>query len=128
MFKTYQEAFDSTVEKLAKQGRRALIKEDECAYRTESGLACGVGCHIPDGHPALRSRMNVNELINEYPEVSSFLGIEEDAAFILFWEHVQLAHDQADSVESVILRFTQVANRWNLNSESVKKFVTWSAE
>jgi hypothetical protein len=43
-----QEIFDTVARHLIKQGRPAKNELGECAYRTDGGLSCAVGCLIPD--------------------------------------------------------------------------------
>lgn len=44
-----QEVFDYVVNHLLTQNKQARLADDsDCAYRTEDGLKCAVGCLIPD--------------------------------------------------------------------------------
>ncbi len=44
-----QEAFDTMVAHLRKQGVRSKVSEGaKCLYRSDMGLKCAVGCLIPD--------------------------------------------------------------------------------
>ncbi len=43
----YQEVFNKVKSHLLKQGKKA-VNGDICAYRSEDGMQCAVGCLIPD--------------------------------------------------------------------------------
>jgi len=43
-----QEIFDTVATHLFTQGRRAITIDEQCAYKTNDGLKCAVGCLIPD--------------------------------------------------------------------------------
>ena len=45
---TDQEAFETMVRHLRKQGRTSVNARGACAYRGPKGLRCAVGCLIPD--------------------------------------------------------------------------------
>ena len=45
---TPQEIADTVVTHLIRQGRQALRENGRCAYRTETGLSCAVGCLLSD--------------------------------------------------------------------------------
>lgn len=53
-----QETFNKVAEHLLRQGRKALERDtpsywgNNCRYRTPDGLACAVGCLIPDARAA----------------------------------------------------------------------------
>lgn len=47
---TLQQIFDKALAGVRQQGGPARNADGDCAYRTELGLACGVGHLIPDSH------------------------------------------------------------------------------
>jgi hypothetical protein len=47
-FLTDQEVFNKVVNHLLNQGKLATNGKGACAYRSEEGLKCAVGCLIPD--------------------------------------------------------------------------------
>ena len=47
---TNQEAFDKALAHMRAQGERSVdTSTGDCLYRSDDGLACAVGCLIPDG-------------------------------------------------------------------------------
>lgn len=45
---TSQEVFDYIIKHLRNQGERATDNKNGCVYRSDRGLACAIGCLIPD--------------------------------------------------------------------------------
>lgn len=54
----------------------------------DNGLKCAVGCLIPDGHEAQNSNVCAYSLLELYPDISNFIGLNEDLLYKL-----QLCHD-----------------------------------
>lgn len=100
-FETYQEAFDTTMEKLAEQGCLATVIKPSgnrvCAYTTPDGYRCGVGIHFPPYalEQAEGKRVMVlfdihSELIGETLHVDESFSLRELRSF---WKSVQSVHD-----------------------------------
>lgn len=99
MFKSFQEAYDKTCDHLAQQKTRAMQPSlggatERCAYRSENGLMCAVGCHLPDGE-WMEASVAVKLLIERHPELVESLFIEgiDYKDNIAFWVEMQYAHD-----------------------------------
>lgn len=77
------------------KGLPATVRNQACAYLTEDGNRCAVGCFIPDGHPSLRAgnTASVGDLLREYPELMENMPFTEGAAIAQF----QGAHDACSS-------------------------------
>ena len=45
---SHQQTFNTVVEHLRKQGKKATTENDGCCYRTPDGLKCAAGILIPD--------------------------------------------------------------------------------
>ena len=63
-----------------------------CEYISSDGLKCAIGCLIPDGHPALKSRDGVTNLMKEFPDLKSLWGVTKDGD-INFLSSLQRVHD-----------------------------------
>lgn len=133
MFKNKQEAYDTVCNRLAKQGIRAYngngnVYGNGCVYRTDGGLACAVGCLIPDNDPALYYLGGVGALLKSHPHVKYFLSIEGESGVDLnFWQCMQDAHDRSLSLKDVQERFLRLAESFGLSAEKVELFTSWSS-
>ena len=73
-----QQIFDQVAEHLLKQNKQAYREDIEsCAYLTDEGLRCAVGCLIPDGHEGLHYDGTLVDLLMDYPDLISVFGIKE---------------------------------------------------
>lgn len=87
-----QEVFDTVVNHLVAQGRRAVVGR-YCKYLVpETGARCAVGCLIPDGHPGLEFEGPVDSLLDVHRDLDLQFGPFRGLLFEL-----QKVHDEADS-------------------------------
>lgn len=91
---TLQEYFDKTVKHIRSLPRQAVSDIGTCLYRTEDGLACAVGVHIPDGHPACSAPGTVRDLIPVYPDLVGVVAPGGPCGLPLAYM-LQTAHDDA---------------------------------
>jgi hypothetical protein len=118
-----QEVFDFVVRFLRKQGKPATTYS-ACRYRTSDGLACAVGCLIPNDEIAcyLDARLfGESTLLKEWgPQSKAFTGWKGEHRDLLIF--LQDAHDRGSQEASDWLyRFLknarQVAHRLSLSPE-----------
>ena len=91
---TMQEYFDKTIEHLASMPHRAMRNNERCAYLTEEGLKCAVGCHIPDGHEAQSFMGGVMSLAAAYSDLAGIAWPDEKYGVKLA-ARLQAVHDSA---------------------------------
>lgn len=132
-FKSYQEAFDQTVERLAKQGSRALSRsQNACQYRTSTGAMCAVGINLSDKNLNRVADIvcAISGLMESYPEIIDDLKIEGKRGYDVevFWSKMQGAHDSAHDVTTVKNNFKAAAQLFNLDPAKVELFTTWEGE
>jgi len=79
------------------KGERALffsekhnVVQDTCVYEDKDGNRCAVGCFIPDGHVALKSRLTAPSLVEEYAALKPLMPFEGDGLTMF-----QKTHDKA---------------------------------
>lgn len=82
---TKQKIIDTIMER--NKGERAR-RGDACSYKTPEGNHCAVGCFMPDEHPGMELRANVERLIEEYPDLEGTLPLGIEAL-----HELQLIHD-----------------------------------
>ena len=131
MFPSLQAAFDSTVEHLAKQKTRALHSSGRyCEYRTDSGLSCAVGCHIPDSETEMLENIGDAEHLQVgFPdEFRQYLGISEIDSDdeLRFWQKIQIAHDVSGKLPNLIRQLNLVVDSFSLNPEKISLITEWS--
>lgn len=133
-FKTFQEAFDATVRHLAKQGKKAAVKDRRsdkvaCLYLTDKNLKCAVGAHIPDGHPAQMTIGSVGILFNAFPDIRKLLSVGEDKdnSSLPFWIGIQGIHDHSHSLEDLVAKLNAFANKWSLDASVISEITEWDA-
>lgn len=88
-----QTAFDKVVRHLLKQGKRSESSEaGGCAYRGEMGLACAVGCLIPDDEyrPSLEGE-SVENIQKKIPSIALLSQM-----LLMDLQHTHDSHDPAD--------------------------------
>lgn len=130
-FKTFQEAFDATVRHLAKQGKKAAVKDRRsdkvaCLYLTDKNLKCAVGAHIPSGHPAQTTVGFVEILFKAFPDIRERMSVDDDKDTSLsFWSGMQGIHDYAQSLEDLVAKLNDFAKKWNLNTSVVSELTEW---
>lgn len=74
--KTLVETLEYTKQHLLTQNQRAKGSGGFCRLRTETGLTCAVGCHIPKDIYEYDMEMNDFEgLFEEFPQVRPFLQV-----------------------------------------------------
>lgn len=113
--KTLQETFDKIVDHLRKQNSKSLMKaprDDACAYRSQDGKMCAVGCLIEDEFydPSLEENIVSN------PKVRKALcnsGYYTDGEFLKLMVSMQECHD-LNSVKQWESSFRTIANDHNL--------------
>lgn len=110
MYKTYQEAFDQTIDKLVTQGNFGYDYEDEvCLYETQEGNRCAVGINLSDDTMKHLVHNLDTPLIEVWYLVSGDLEITEVPANDQeFWSTIQGLHDSyalgmSDSPPELIL-------------------------
>ena len=55
---------------LEKEFKGKAVKDDgSCAYKLSDGRKCAIGCFIPEGHEAQRSKHSITYLLNRYPKL-----------------------------------------------------------
>ncbi len=74
-------------------GKPAKNKDGICLYKANGGNRCAIGCFIPDGHPALKSRLAIADLLGEFPDLAKHLPFKGTKALEIF----QNAHDGVGS-------------------------------
>lgn len=84
---TAQAIYDKSLAHIRKQGTRAHYL-GSCKYRTEEGLQCVAGCHIPDGvySPAME-RSDICSVL------SNFDGLDHLYPHRMLLLTMQVAHD-----------------------------------
>lgn len=132
-FSSLQEAFDSTVNKLAKQGKKAYDKGHGCKYLTSDGNKCAIGVHIPDGHSGQLFRGGVGVLIEEFSDLNEILAIGGTKLYfgcytLNFWGDIQFSHDTSDTLEDLKRNLSAIAKRYYLKSDCLTNLVKWEAE
>ena len=134
MFNSLQEAFDVTVEKLAKQGRRAF-DGNACFYKSnQNDLSCGIGVHFPSDDQFIQSAnlasvyLTIDNLIRSnakfYNDYLNISGVDSNVA-IVFWNHIQRAHDSATNLEFFKKNFEKVANAFGLSNSASESVSQW---
>jgi len=123
MFDSYQDAYDQTCDHLEKQGCRAMLDDKACAYQSEDGLTCAVGCHLPQGD-WMSLQAGVAGLIDYAPKLMVHLEIndvgKEDC--LNFWLNMQIAHDcnsERLGINTVLQDISQV---YNLTPRTISKW------
>ena len=90
---TREEVFDKVAIHLLKQGKKSMSPiGGGCVYRGPNGLACAIGCLIPDDKyiPDIES-FNVDGLMSNYPEVVKGTAITDE--FLTILQELQVVHD-----------------------------------
>jgi len=64
-----------------------------CAYLTEKGKKCALGCFIPDKYDIKNFDGNVDELLEEHPELLDYMP-NQDIDLLNTW---QIFHDKLDA-------------------------------
>ena len=74
-----QAIFNQVASHLLQQNAKAFREDTgDCAYLTEEGLQCAVGCLIPDGHPGFQVEGPVTVLLAAFPDLKETWGVEEE--------------------------------------------------
>lgn len=115
--KTLQETFDEMVNHLRKQNSKSWLVDERdgaCAYRSQDGKMCAVGCLIKDEFydPSL----DLEENIVSNPKVRKALcnsGYCTDGKFRKLMESMQFCHDTI-AVKEWESNFRIIANDHNL--------------
>ena len=69
-----QEVFDYVINHLRQQGKQSTSKANGCEYRTDEGLACAVGCLIPnDKYESWIEGKPIDDLIWDYKHESGMI-------------------------------------------------------
>ena len=142
MFNTIQEAFDATVNHLAKQGRKASISitknfgdgevrtTTRCLYKTDDGLTCAVGCHLSEENHARAAgyvgplNFLIKEKFRHFPEELKIANVNESGLY-KFWARMQHAHDNSQSLSHLRRELSSVAGEFFLNDSSIHSIKTW---
>lgn len=100
--RTQQEAFNTVVEHLIKQGKRSSrissMGSDVCLYLAEDGSKCAIGCLIADEHYDKSIEGKTAETLfysDNLPDIISDLSIEGmfEEEIISFYSDLQYIHD-----------------------------------
>lgn len=96
---TKQQVFDKVVAHLLAQGGRAMGDDGyDCAYRTESGLMCAVGCLIPDElYSSATEGQLVGAVLASSPELQKLFNTDVLSSDLL-WD-LQSCHDSESVAE-----------------------------
>lgn len=114
---TNQEAFDTMVRHLRKQGRKSENdQKDYCLYRGPEGLKCAVGVLIPDSEYQ-KKWDEAGIRVNELGHCQSLNGLD-----LTMLEKMQFAHDCA-SVDSWEICFERIAARYHLSMPPLENVV-----
>ncbi len=87
--KTLQQFFDKTARHLMKQYERAVNENGACRYRTDDGLMCAIGCHIP----ASKYSPDLENCSSTHPQVAKALGVNRYSVLANCLEELQTIHD-----------------------------------
>lgn len=128
--KTNQQIFNFVVTKLMEQGRQSENAGHTCMYRetreADCPIRCAVGHCIPNSayNPRMEM-MTIDKVIDKFPYLLNQLEmtIEQVLGLVMSLQHV---HDIA-GVELWPIRFCQVANRYNLNTDVLNKYLDKTA-
>lgn len=128
LFATLQEAFDATVLHLAVQGQRAYVPGWGCVYRMKDDLKCAIGFHIPDGHEAQDSSGSVYKMFDKHPDIQELMSPFGMHSWKVreFWADMQRTHDTSGTLTLLKCRLFDVANKHNLEWESIENIRQWS--
>lgn len=66
---TLQQIFDLAWKEFIENGGPPSTDGINCLYLSPDGHKCAVGLAIPDGHPAQKSKLSFDGLVNDYPEL-----------------------------------------------------------
>lgn len=131
-----QQIFDTVVNHLAAQGKRAMrnmyaaekpdwfqdgsTEQMSCAYRGENGAKCAVGCLIPDYmyDPSMEG-CTVNTLVDMEKIPTDLLP------HINLLTDLQQAHDWAESRSDLVNKLEWVASIYLLEYTSVSNIKSW---
>jgi len=110
-----QEAFDTAVSFLFKQGCVSQDSLGMCLYRTKDGKKCAVGALIPDALYSPRIEgYTVHRLIDEYPGIYN-LFIDVDYNLL---RHMQSIHDKVP-INMWREKFIRLAQNYELSTNKV---------
>lgn len=116
---TRQEIFDTVVRHLYSMPHRAMLKGN-CAYRSDDGLKCAVGCLIPDEiYDPKMETFDILRLMVEWETLPAFFCSENIGLLI----KLQSAHDftanwksnSGGPSEAMARELTEVATRYGLS-------------
>lgn len=122
-FTSYQEAFDATMDALAKQGCLSMY-EHSCQYRhpKNPSIRCAVGLWINDKLAETVSDVHFKEIVSHYglPEE---LKITDQARDTEFWCAVQGVHDNLSlrSNSNIHDYLTSLTTSFGVNTDSFNK-------
>lgn len=130
LFNSLQEAFDATIDHLAKQKQRAMVTDtytnrQVCAYSGLDGRRCAIGAHIPQGHDAEGLNGGVRRLFQRYPDIAQLLSIPSYQNDLNFWVMLQRCHDRSPTVEELHQALGAVAIQHNLNQDKIAEITEW---
>lgn len=109
----YQEIFDRVSNHLLTQKKQALSEDGKCAYRSNNGLKCAVGCLIPD--ELYDSNLENNMVSDIKTTLEKSLGVEELGDKDLeFLDVLQFIHD-CEFPDNWDFSLREFADDWNLN-------------
>ena len=63
---------------------RAIDTNGNCRYKDDYGNHCFIGCFIPEGHPAEKSKVEVSGMLGFFPEIAQLLPFNEGSALTEF--------------------------------------------
>jgi hypothetical protein len=132
---TAQDVFDHVARHLLTQ-RKAAIEHGRCRYRTDDGLACAVGCLIPDAHfrptfEGMDSRRLRCKLVDERSPLAAFflrfetllleLQMVHDSCHVLDWaSSLAIVARREGLAAGVVYAAMQVGDRLDPRSRLVQ--------
>ena len=122
---TEQEIFDKVCEHLSEQKRRAMNFDGiSCAYLTEGGLKCAVGCLFTEGELETYGKSNfgiLNLMRGESP-VPSLEGV--DLLFLTLLQHI---HDNTEEGPKQLRdKLKGLSLRRDLDSSKIDLIQEWN--
>ena len=110
-----QQVFDTISTHLLRQKSRSeLYTEKTCAYRSEDGKACAIGCLIPiEDYKPEYERSGWAQLLDDYEDLP-----RRHENFLSILQSIHDAYDPSDWSNK--LRFIAESNQLDLNEEFIK--------
>jgi len=122
-FKTLQEAFDTTIEKLRNQGRRCMNQDGSNCVYGNGCLHCAIGFYLPA--KLMDEDCGFSDLMNQFPELEELFDITDTDwdISVQFWGKIQEAHDESLTPGELNYRLEEMAEDFSLKSH--EPFTEW---